>query len=157
MKKMAIILSSLICSTAFAGITISPDLKLGPYKGAGIQLGMSDVLGFDAVFAEVAKTRYESRAYDEEIYSYRAGIQQMLGESKQQGFQASLGLAKYDGSFFNEHKNTHGVSISANYVFQANQHLFLRAGFEVDVFDINTTFIPADTSPNFNLGFGLRF
>ncbi|EIU7612890.1 hypothetical protein L3I75_004762 [Vibrio vulnificus] len=158
MKKNSILLAFILLpSLSYANLSISPELKLGPYKGAGIQVGLTDTLGFDAVFAELAKTRYESKIYDEEIYSYRVGFQQMFGASKQHGFQASLGLAQYDGYLREEHKTANGLSIGGSYVFQANQHLFLRAGFDFNVFDTNATYIPSDTSPNFNLGFGLRF
>ncbi len=56
-----------------------------------------------------------------------------------------------------EEKTAHGLSIGGAYVYQATPMLGLRAGVDMNIFDHNKTFVPYDTTVNFNLGAIISF
>lgn len=156
MKKhlLALILLTPLTATA-SDLHLSPEVKIGPYLGAGIQVGMTDVLDLDAVFFSYNRTAYQSSVYDEAIDSFRIGGQKMLGASKTHGFQAEVGYAKYDGTkdlFSPTRYKADGISIGGAYVFQATESLALRGGVDFNLFGWGNTHIPYDISPTFNLG-----
>ncbi|OZS44226.1 hypothetical protein [Photobacterium sanguinicancri] len=163
MKKafLALTLSALISAPAIADIHLSPEVKIGAYNGFGLQAGLTDTLGFDAVFVSYSRTEYKKFSYDEKIDTYRIGAQQMFGASKVHGLQIEIGLADYDGqkirSGNEETKTSTGVSIGASYIFQATPNLGLRAGGDFNTFRSSNTFIPHDFSPNLNIGMTFTF
>ena len=158
MKKHTLsLLALMISSSSFASsLHLSPELKIGPYHGFGMQVGVTDVASFDAVYLNYSHLWYESNNYDESVDSYRLGIQQSYGSKGLHGFQAEIGFATYDGdktrSGVTESKSATGLSIGGAYVYQATSVLALRAGADMNIFDHNKTYIPYDTSINFNLG-----
>jgi len=156
MKKLSLITLSLTSFMASAStLHISPELKIGAYQGVGIQLGATDVIDLDAVYFSYNVTGYESSVYDERIDSYRIGGQKMLGASKVHGFQAEMGFAQYDGTkdwSSPVRYKADGISFGGAYVFQATEHLGLRAGVDFNMFRWGNTHIPYDMSPTFNLG-----
>ncbi|MCW8347569.1 hypothetical protein MD535_16325 [Vibrio sp. ZSDZ65] len=160
MMKKALLMASLLAApflTHAHTIQVSPELKIGAYRGAGLQVGLPNTLGFDAVFFDYGHTRYSSNAYDETLHSYRVGLQQMFGQAATHGFQVSIGGVQYDGSKREESRSATGVSIGANYVYQMTDNLAVRTGLDINVFDNQQTYIPADILSNWNLGFILRF
>lgn len=78
MKKSHLVLAiaTLFSANTFANnIHLSPEVKIGPYGGFGIQAGVTDALGFDAAYLSYGRTVYSSSTYDETIDSYRFGVQ----------------------------------------------------------------------------------
>lgn len=164
MKKSHLVLTivTLFSANTFANdFHLSPEIKIGPYGGFGIQAGVTDALGFDAAFISYGRTVYSSSMYDETIDSYRFGIQQMFGASKMHGMQLEVGLADYDGKKTKSGETTKesalGSSIGASYVFQATDHLGLRAGVDLNYFPMSDTYIPYELSTNFNIGMTFTF
>ena len=164
MKKPHLVLAiaTLFSANTFANdFHLSPEIKIGPYGGFGIQAGVTDALGFDAAFISYGRTVYSSSMYDETIDSYRFGIQQMFGASKMHGMQLEVGLADYDGKKTKNGETTKesalGSSIGASYVFQATDHLGLRAGVDLNYFPMSDTYIPYELSTNFNIGMTFTF
>lgn len=160
MMKKTLLVTSLLAVpfvTNAHSIQLSPELKIGAYRGAGIQVGLPNTLGFDAVFFDYGQTRYASNVYDETLHSYRVGLQQMFGQAAAHGFQVSIGGVQYEGSKKEESRSATGVSIGANYVYQITDNLGVRTGLDINVFDNQQTYIPADILSNWNLGFILRF
>ncbi|EOA8958060.1 hypothetical protein ACIMS1_003703 [Vibrio harveyi] len=143
-------------SVQASGIYVSPEVKIGSFRGAGIQLGATDIAGFDALYFDYSQITYKSGNYDETIDAYRIGFQHLFGHQPQMGFQASLGLAQYDGTYRNERRDANGFSIGGAYVYQVNPILSVRAGADLDVFMNDKTHTYTDTAINFSLGFGLR-
>lgn len=163
MKKavLALTLSALLSTPALANIHLSPEVKIGPYNGFGLQAGLTDTLGFDAVFVSYSRTEYKQFSYDEKLDTYRIGAQYMFGASKIHGLQIEFGLADYDGvkswSGNNETKTSKGASIGASYVFQVTPNIGLRAGGDFNAFRTADTFIPHGFSPNLNIGMTFTF
>lgn len=164
MKLKNIILAISVLSAPIAhanSFHLSPEFKIGAYHGFGMQAGMTDVASFDAVYLSYSHLWYESDNYDESADSYRVGIQQSYGAEELHGFQAEIGFATYDGektrSGVTEKKSATGLSIGGAYVYQATSVLALRAGADMNIFDHNKTYIPYDTTINFNLGAIITF
>lgn len=139
-----------------AGLFISPEVKVGSFRGAGIQLGTNDIAGFDAVYFDYSQVTYKSGNFDETIDAYRVGFQHRFDHQPQMGFQASLGTAVYDGKYKEEQRDTTGLSIGGAYVYQVNSILSVRAGADLDIFKDDKTHTFTDTAVNFSVGFGLR-
>ncbi|WP_210473779.1 hypothetical protein [Vibrio crassostreae] len=160
--KTLLIVSALFSTSAFSsGLHLSPEVKIGAYHGFGIQAGITDVTNLGAVYLSYSHIWYDSNRYDETVDAYRVGIQNMFGQSKTHGFQVEIGMASYDGtktySGDIEEKTAHGLSLGGAYVYQATQMLGLRAGVDMNIFDHNKTFVPYDTTVNFNLGAIISF
>lgn len=164
MKKThrVLAIATLFSANTFANnIHISPEIKIGPYGGFGIQAGVTDALGFDAAYVSYSRTVYSSSMYDEAIDSYRFGVQQMFGSAKIHGVQFEVGVANYDGkktkSGDTTKESTLGSSLGAAYVFQATEQVGLRAGIDLNYFPMSDTYIPYDLSTNFNIGMTFTF
>ncbi|PQJ89866.1 hypothetical protein [Aliivibrio sifiae] len=164
MKKSHLVLAiaTLFSANTFANdFHLSPEIKIGPYGGFGIQAGVTDALGFDAAFISYGRTVYSSSMYDETIDSYRFGVQHMFGAAKIHGMQLEAGIANYDGKKTKSGNTTKesalGSSIGASYVFQATDNLGLRAGVDLNYFPMSDTYIPYDLSTNFNIGMTFTF
>lgn len=129
MKKILPLLTLFIpLSINASGLFISPEVKVGSFRGAGIQLGTNDIAGFDALYFDYSRVTYTSGNFDETIDAYRVGFQHMFDHQPQMGFQASLGIASYDGTYREERRDTTGLSIGGAYVYQVNPLLSVRAG-----------------------------
>ncbi|SEG48113.1 hypothetical protein [Vibrio hangzhouensis] len=158
MKKLLLPLIASFSFTAYAQtFHVSPEVKIGAYNGAGIQLGVADTLGMDAVFFSYARKTYDTSRYDETIDSYRIGLQHMFGDRENYGLQAEIGVANYNGDKKSgsewAHRSATGLSISASYVYMLNPAFGLKTGFDYDVFGAENTFISLDN--NFTLNFGV--
>lgn len=157
--KHTLPLLALIITPLFAqasGLFVSPEVKIGSFRGAGIQLGTNDIAGFDAVYLDYSRMTYTSGSFDETINAYRVGFQHMFDHQPQMGFQASLGIANYDGTYREERRDTTGLSIGGAYVYQVNPVLSVRAGADLDIFKDDKTHTFTDTAVNFAVGFGLH-
>ncbi|MGR5521219.1 hypothetical protein [Vibrio sp. PNB22_4_2] len=154
LSLLALILAPI--SAHSAGLFISPEVKIGSFRGAGIQLGTNDVAGFDALYFDYSQVTYTSGNFDETIDAYRIGFQHMFAHQPQMGFQASLGLADYRGSYREDKRDTKGLSIGGAYVYQVNPILSVRAGADLDIFKDDKTHTFTDTAVQFSVGFGLR-
>ncbi len=158
MKKILPSLALLVSSIATAQTYhVSPEVKIGPYKGAGIQLGVADTLGMDAVFISYARKNYNAGRYDESIDSYRIGLQHMFGDRDNYGLQAEIGIADYRGTYSRNDTTTsrrdQGLSIGASYVYMLNDSFGLKTGFDYDMFSAEKTYITLDS--NFSINFGV--
>ncbi|MFH0288341.1 hypothetical protein ACGRSR_11980 [Vibrio owensii] len=154
LSLIALIITPL--SVQASGVFISPEVKVGSFRGAGIQFGTNDVAGFDAVYLDYSRVTYTSGNFDETIDAYRVGFQHMFDHQPQMGFQASLGIASYDGTYREEKRDATGLSIGGAYVYQVNPILSVRAGADLDIFKDDKTHTFTDTAINFSVGFGLR-
>ena len=158
MKLKTLLLASALFSTsAFSsGLHLSPELKIGAYHGFGVQAGITDVADLGAMYLSYSHIWYDSNRYDETVDTYRIGIQNMFGQNRTHGFQAEIGMASYDGTKTSsgdiEEKTANGLSLGGAYVYQATPMVGLRAGFDMNFFDHNKTYIPYDTTINVNLG-----
>ncbi|MGF1773905.1 hypothetical protein L4C42_16530 [Vibrio wakamikoensis] len=163
MKKLLLPILATLPLTAIASeaqaqsIHLSPDVKIGAFNGAGVQLGVADALGMDAVYVSYARKYYDTDRYDETIDSYRLGLQHMFGDRENYGLQAEIGLANYRGEkrINSEllNRSANGLSISAGYVYMLNPSFGLRTGFDYDVFGASNTFISMGS--HFSLSFGV--
>ncbi|MFM2621211.1 hypothetical protein [Vibrio owensii] len=158
MKRTLSLIAPIITplSAQASGVFISPEVKVGSFRGAGIQFGTNDVAGFDALYFDYSRVTYTSGNFDEIIDAYRIGFQHMFDHQPQMGFQASLGIASYDGTYKEERRDTTGLSIGGAYVYQVNPILSVRAGADLDIFKDDKTHTFTDTAINFSVGFGLR-
>ncbi|MEZ8625969.1 hypothetical protein [Vibrio splendidus] len=160
-KTSLLLLSVLSTSVSASAIHLSPELKIGSYHGFGVQAGITDVASLGAVYLSYSHIWYDSDRYDETVDAYRVGIQNMFGRNHNHGFQAEIGVASYDGTKTRsgevEEKTAHGLSLGGAYVYQATPMLGLRAGVDMNIFDHNKTFVPYDTTVNFNLGAIISF
>ena len=154
LSLIALIITPL--SAQASGVFISPEVKVGSFRGAGIQFGTNDIAGFDALYFDYSRVTYTSGKFDEPIDAYRVGFQHMFDHQPQMGFQASLGIASYDGTYREEKRDTTGLSIGGAYVYQVNPILSVRAGADLDIFKDDKTHTFTDTAINFSVGFGLR-
>jgi len=157
--KTALLIAALVSSPMLVhanGLHLSPEVKIGAYHGFGLQAGVTDVADLNAVYLSYSNLWYDSNNYDESVDAYRVGIQNMLGHNQTHGFQAEVGFANYDGerirSGETQKKTATGFSLGGAYVYQATSMLSLRAGFDMNIFDHNKTYIPYDTTVNVNLG-----
>lgn len=160
-KSPLLFLALLSTSASATGLHLSPEFKIGPYHGFGVQVGLTDVSDLGALYVSYSDIWYESGRYDETVNSYRIGIQNMFGSQQIHGFQAEIGFADYDGqktrSDITERKTAKGLSLGGAYVYQATPILALRAGADLNLFDHNKTFVPYNTTINLNLGAILSF
>ncbi|AXY01827.1 hypothetical protein D1115_12440 [Vibrio alfacsensis] len=143
-------------SAQASGLFISPEVKVGSFRGAGIQIGTNDIAGFDALYFDYSQVTYTSGNFDETIDAYRLGFQHMFAHQPQMGFQASLGVADYRGSYREDKRDTKGLSVGGAYVYQVTPTLSVRAGADLDIFKDDKTHTFTDTAVQFSVGFGLR-
>ncbi|CAE6925987.1 hypothetical protein ACOMICROBIO_NCLOACGD_03059 [Vibrio sp. B1ASS3] len=88
LSLIALIITPL--SAQASGVFISPEVKVGSFRGAGIQFGTNDVAGFDALYFDYSRVTYTNGNFDETIDAYRIGFQHMFDHQPQMGFQAAL-------------------------------------------------------------------
>ncbi|MCF4176376.1 hypothetical protein [Vibrio sp. McD22-P3] len=162
MKKLLLpLIATLSFTTSAQTFHVSPDLKIGIYNGAGIQLGVADTLGMDAVFFSYGRKTYNTNRYDERLDSYRLGLQHMFGHKQDHGLQAEFGLADYYGRDSRDSESSSrsslGLSIGASYVYMLNSSFGLKTGFDYDVFNSQDTYIPVGSNMTLNFGVIGRF
>ncbi|OLQ84398.1 hypothetical protein BIY21_20130 [Vibrio ponticus] len=169
MKKTILLMCLMASSNALAtGLHISPDMKIGPYFGSGIsggglQLGVTDTAGLDAIYLSYSHTSAEILTDKDRLKTYRLGAQYNLPQVPMLGFQLEIGGVKYEGSryyFWNkptEYREGSGVSMAAAWVLAVNDNLALRAGMDVNYIDSDKTYLSSNFSTTLNTGIVLRF
>lgn len=168
MKKALISFSLFASFGSFAsGLHISPEMKLGPYIGSGIsggglQLGVTDVLGLDALYLSYSHTSAEILTDKDRLKTYRIGAQYNLPQAPMLGFQLELGGVAYEGSrhyIFSprEYRDGTGISTAGAWVLQMNENLGFRAGIDINFVDKKDTYLNSNFSTTFSTGITLRF
>ncbi|EGU49345.1 hypothetical protein VII00023_09920 [Vibrio ichthyoenteri ATCC 700023] len=168
MKKTLITFSLLASFGSFAsGLHISPELKLGPYVGSGnlgggLQVGITDVLGLDALYMSYSHTSANILTDKDRLKTYRIGAQYNLPQAPMFGFQVEIGGVEYEGSrnyIFSptKYRDGSGVSTAAAWVLQINDTIGLRAGIDINYIDNKNTYLSSDFSTTFSTGVTLRF
>ncbi|MGR5540015.1 hypothetical protein ACPV5V_15600 [Vibrio campbellii] len=143
---------------------ISPEIKAGPYWGAGIsggglQLGTTDILGLDALYISYSHTSAEILWDKDRFKTYRIGGQYQLLESPTKlGVQVEAGIVDYQGQrdyiWSDKSKSAHGsgASISAAWVLFINEHLGFRIGGDFNYIDKDKTLLGNNWSATFSTG-----
>ncbi|OEF09082.1 hypothetical protein [Vibrio genomosp. F10] len=169
MKKLFISLALLCSNNAFANLVhISPDMRIGPYAGSGIsggglQLGLADTLGLDAVYVSYSHTSAEFLRTDKDrIKTYRVGGQYELVSYPKMALQLEVGVVEYEGSRQilwedRRYREGQGASISASWVMFINDHLGFRAGGDFNFIDSSDTFLSSTFSATFSTGIVFQF
>ncbi|MDD1782675.1 hypothetical protein LRP49_16000 [Enterovibrio sp. ZSDZ35] len=161
MKKIICLSTLLFCSSnAIANVHFSPDLKMGSLWGVGVQLGQTDVLGYEAIYGSFGITESHWFSDREAVKHYRVGVQYQQPTHETYSVQLEAGLAKYKGSrdyFGRDSKEltAYGPSIAAALVFDYNSPIQVRYGLEVGYFRHQDTFLPSGLSPQLSVGVSL--
>jgi len=168
MKKRVMVISLAASFGTYAsGLHLSPEIKMGPYvgsglSGGGLQLGITDVWGLDAIYASYTHTSAEILTDKDRLKTYRIGAQYNLPQAPMLGFQLELGGVEYQGSrdyIFSprQYREGSGVSVAGAWVLQVNDNLGLRAGMDINYIDKNKSYLSSDFSTTFSTGITLRF
>jgi len=168
MNKIFIPLLLISSTSVFANtIHISPEIKIGPYEGSGIsgagmQLGLTDTLGLNAVYFSYSHTSAEFLYLDKDrLKTYRIGAQKQLVNRPKMSLQLEAGLVEYEGK--KERASgistleSKGVSISANWVIAVTDNIAFRAGADFNYIDRDKTFFPYDLTATISTGVVLSF
>ncbi|EOD78682.1 hypothetical protein D515_02674 [Grimontia indica] len=157
MKKLVCSVALAFSSMATADIHFSPDLKIGMQWGLGAQLGVNDVMGFEAVYGSFGIADSYWFSDKESVKHYRLGVQYL--ESKHQAYSVQLeaGIAEYKGTrnYFGrdrEDLKAYGPSVGAALVFDYNLPIKVRYGLEMGYFRHQDTFLPSGLAPQLNVG-----
>ncbi len=147
---------------------VSPDLRIGPFAGSGItgggiQLGMTDSFGFDAVYISYSQNSFEFITTEEKLATYRVGIQHQIESMPLVGFQVELGLVEYEGTYHkilsdsSDYRSGKGPSISFAWTLGLTDHIAFRAGGDINYIDRDNTHMPYSTSAMFTTGVIFQF
>jgi len=147
----------------------SPEIKMGPYLGSGIsggglQLGITDVLGLDALYASYSHTSAEILLDKDRLKTYRVGGQyQFLDHPMKMALQLEGGVVEYEGKRDYVFSNTTryeegtGASISASWVLFINDNLGFRLGTDFNYIDKSDTLLESNWSATISSGIVLHF
>jgi hypothetical protein len=169
MKKFLISFALLCSSSAFAdSIHLSPDMRIGPYvgsgiSGGGIQFGLVDTLGLDAIYLSYSHTSAEFWHSDKDrLKTYRIGGQYQFVQSPKMALQLEAGIVDYEGSRQilwedRRYKEGQGASISAAWVMFINDSVGFRAGGDFNFIDSSNTFLSSTFSATLSTGVVFQF
>ena len=170
MNKILIPLLLISSTSVFANtIHISPEIKIGPYEGSGIsgagmQLGLTDTLGLDAVYVSYSHTSAEFLGiHKDRLKTYRIGAQKQLVNRPKMSLQLEAGVVEYTGqkrSYWGSDVQTieaKGVSISASWVIAVTDNIAFRAGTDFNYIDRDKTFLPYDLTATISTGVVVSF
>ncbi|WP_017220743.1 hypothetical protein [Moritella dasanensis] len=170
MHKILIPLLLLSSTSALANtVHISPEIKIGPYEGtgisgAGLQLGLTDTFGLDAVYLSYSHTSAQFLYLDNDrLKTYRIGAQKQLVNKPKMSLQLEAGWVEYEGkqrrfgSNDMRYSEATGVSISASWVIAVTDNIAFRAGTDINYIDRDKTFLPYDLSAMFSTGIIFSF
>ncbi|MCK6262530.1 hypothetical protein KP803_04505 [Vibrio sp. ZSDE26] len=169
MKKLLISLALLCSSSAFANtIHISPDMRIGPYTGSGIsgggiQIGLADTFGLDAIYVSYSHTSAEFLTYKDRLKTYRIGGQYQFVSVPKMALQLEAGVVEYEGSKDNiwgthtTYTDDTGASISASWVVFINDNIGFRAGADFNYLDRNKTDFGQNISAMVSTGIVFQF
>jgi len=170
MKKQLLSLALLAPITAGAtGLHISPELKMGPYLGAGIsggglQLGLTDVAGLDALYLSYSHTSAEILLDKDRFKTYRVGGQyQFIDHPIKMALQLEGGIVEYQGkrdyvwSSNSTYTEATGATISAAWVVFVNDNVGFRLGSDFHYIDQNKTLLGTHWSATLSTGVVFHF
>ncbi|QJY35423.1 hypothetical protein HOO69_01875 [Vibrio europaeus] len=170
MKKHLLALTLLTpFTTSATGLHISPEIKMGPYldaglSGGGLQLGMTDVLGLDAMYLSYSHTSAEILWDKDRLKTYRIGGQYHFMEQPIKfGLQLEAGLVEYEGSrdniFSNETRYAEGTgaSFSAAWVVFPTDNIGFRLGGDFNYIDKKKTLLENNWSATLSTGVIFHF
>jgi len=170
MNKILVPLLLISSTSVFANtIHVSPEMKIGPYQGsgisgAGIQLGLTDRLGLDAVYLSYSHTSADFYGIDNDrLKTYRLGGQYQLVSKPKMSLQLEVGFVNYEGiqePIFTgptRYREGQGASISASWVIAVNDNIAFRAGTDFNYIDQDNTFLSYDLTATISTGIVLTF
>lgn len=170
MKKHILALTLLApFSTLASGLHISPEIKMGPYvdaglSGGGLQLGMTDVLGLDALYFSYSHTSAEVLWDKDRLKTYRVGGQyHFMDQPVKFGVQLEAGLVDYQGSRDDlwsdntRYADATGASFSAAWVIFATENIGFRLGGDFNYIDKSKTLLGNNWSATLSTGVILHF
>ena len=170
MNKIVIPLLLISSTSVFANaIHISPEMKIGPYagsgiSGAGMQLGLTDTFGLDAVYVSYSHTSAEFLGIDKDrLKTYRLGGQYQLVNKPKMSLQLEVGFVEYEGSrepiFAGQkrHLESQGASISASWLIAVSDNIAFRAGTDFNYINRDKTFLPYDLTATISTGVVFSF
>ncbi|MGF1696857.1 hypothetical protein L4C54_14395 [Vibrio lamellibrachiae] len=169
MKKLLITLMLLVSSSVLANnVHISPDMRIGPYTGSGIsgggiQVGLADIYGLDAIYVSYSHTSADFLTYKDRLKTYRVGGQYQLVTVPKMALQLEVGVVEYEGSKDNiwgthtSYTEDSGASISASWVIFINDHIGFRAGADFNYLDKDKTDFNQNISAMLSTGVVFHF
>lgn len=158
-----------ISNVTFAtNVHFSPEIKTGPYytsgaSGGGLQIGVSDKSGLDALYLSYTHTSAEFITDKDRLKTYRLGVQYQLVTKPKIAVQFEGGVVDYEGSrrniFDDERRYLSGLGVSsaAALVIFINKNIGLRAGLDLNYIDTNDTFLSYPFSATYSAGLVLHF
>jgi hypothetical protein len=162
--------TSVFTNSVFANtVHISPEIKIDPYEsavlsGAGLQLGLTDILGLDAVYLSYSHTSADFFNLDKDrLKTYRIGMQKQLVSRPKMSLQLEAGVGEYEGQqrrFLSSEIRTAeatSASISASWVIAVSDSIAFRTGVDFNYIDRDKTFLPYDLSAMFSTGIIFSF
>lgn len=170
MKQLALIALSLSSFMASATtLHVSPEFKIGPYagsgiSGAGLQLGVTDVFGLDALYVSYSHTEAEILLDEDKLTTYRLGGQyQLVDKPMKMALQLEAGMVQYEGHrdyiWSDQSKSAEGkgASISGAWVVFVNDNVGFRVGADINYIDQKNTLFGTNWSAMFSSGIVLHF
>jgi hypothetical protein len=156
-------------SAMASGIHLSPEIKFGPYigsglSGGGLQLGVSDVLGLDALYVSYSHISSQMiKLQDDRLKTYRIGTQYQITQSPKMAFQVEAGIVEYEGvryGIWGDHRierEGKGVSLSASYLIHVNPNVGFRFGGDINIIDEDKTLFGTPVSSSISTGVVFNF
>lgn len=170
MKKTLLTLALLSPLPVLAsGLHLSPEIKMGPYLGSGIsggglQLGVTDVLGLDAMYLSYSHTSSEILLDKDRLKTYRLGGQYQFVEfPMKMALQLEAGLVEYQGrrdyvfSSETKYKQGNGASVGAAWVVFVNDNVGFRLGGDFNYIDKSKTLFGTHWSATLSTGVVFHF
>lgn len=152
-----------------SGLHISPELKMGPFLGSGIsggglQVGMTDTLGLDAVYLSYSHTSSDIFWNKDRLKTYRMGGQYLFVDSPLKfGLQLEAGVVEYEGrrdyvlSDYTRYAEGNGLSVSAAWVTFINDNVGFRVGGDFNFIDKDKTVLESHWSATLSTGVVFHF
>ncbi|WP_419833861.1 hypothetical protein [Endozoicomonas atrinae] len=105
--KKKLLLATLLLSSSFtysSSFHLSPEVKFGPYigaglSGAGLQAGIADTFGLEAIYLSYSYTSADFLHIDQDkLKTYRLGVQHNLMQNRKMSIQVEAGMVEYSGN-----------------------------------------------------------
>ncbi len=156
-------------TTQASGLHISPEIKMGPYvdaglSGGGLQLGMTDLLGLDALYLSYSHTSADILWDKDRLKTYRVGGQyHFIDQPVKFGLQLEAGIVEYQGSreyIWSEttrYAEGTGASLSAAWVLFPTNNIGFRVGGDFNYIDKSKTLLGNNWSATLSTGVIVHF
>ena len=170
--KKKLLLATLLLSSPFtysSSFHLSPEVKFGPYigaglSGAGLQAGIANTFGLEAIYLSYSYTSADFLHIDQDnLKTYRLGVQHNLIQNRKMSIQVEAGMVEYTGNrkYFignqSHERNASGTSLSSSWVTYFNDSLGFRVGATLNYIDRRKTFLPYSTSATVATGLVFNF